>query len=83
MIFIQCMASKVLEIEVDYNATIEKLKQLIEAKNKIPIGRQLLTFGGRVLENSRQVSSYDIQKECCIMLQIKRDQVSEPPAAVV
>lgn len=41
--------------------TVEKLKQKIQAKEKIPSDRQRIFFSGKELEDNRTLSEYSIQ----------------------
>lgn len=48
--------------------TVEKLKQKIQATEKIPSNRQRVFFSGKELEDNRTLSEYDIQAGTTIHL---------------
>ena len=66
-----------IELEVDPKSTILELKKIIEEKTKVKVEVQKLMFAGKLLENTKQLSFYEIQKECVIHLiqQSNREEI--------
>ena len=60
--------SRTFVINVHNNESVEKLKQIIQYKEGIPINEQRLVFSRYQLENNRNLSDYNIQNESTITL---------------
>lgn len=58
----------VITIEVESGDSIENIKEKIEEKTGIEQDRQILTFGGKTLQNGRTIADYNIQKETMLVL---------------
>ncbi|GEM_PF-4734824 len=58
----------ILKLEVEGGNTILEVKQKISDQIDIPINRQILTFNNDVLEDSKTISDYNIQKESTLDL---------------
>ncbi len=56
---------------VPYIAKISEIKQLIEQKRKIPVDRQRLVYGGKVLEDSDTLRSLGFQNEGVIFCVVR------------
>lgn len=56
---------------VPYIAKISEIKQLIEQKSKIPVDRQRLVYGGKVLEDSDTLRSLQFQNEGVIFCVVR------------
>ena len=67
-VFINSIGGKTIVVDVDGEVTTQELKIKIQDKTNIPPEKQVLTFEGKVLENDRKMSDYNIMKESTIFL---------------
>jgi len=57
-IFINTLPGRIIELNMDNNDTIDKMKHRVEEKEGIPPDQQRLIFQGKILEDVQKLSDY-------------------------
>ena len=67
-IFVKTLTGKHITLDVEETYTILQVKELILAKEEIPVERQRLIFAGKTLEDNKTLKEYNIKKDSTLHL---------------
>ncbi|XP_052216998.1 polyubiquitin-like [Dreissena polymorpha] len=74
-IIVRMVTGKTINLEVEPSASIANVKAMIQVKEGFPSNQQRLMFKGNELEDHHYLSSFNIQRDSTLHLQLKLKQI--------
>eukprot|EP01094_Clydonella_sp_ATCC50884_P001848 TRINITY_DN11398_c0_g1_i1.p1 TRINITY_DN11398_c0_g1~~TRINITY_DN11398_c0_g1_i1.p1 ORF type:complete len:262 (-),score=86.89 TRINITY_DN11398_c0_g1_i1:50-835(-) len=71
LLYIRTLTGKNITVECSMSDTILEVKRKIQDREQLPPHQQTLLFSGKVLEDDRTCSDYNLQKDHTLMLYIR------------
>ena len=70
-IFVKTLTGKNITLDVNPTDTVQHLKNQLHDREAIPQEQQRLIFAGKQLDDNRQLSDYNMQKDATIHLVLR------------
>lgn len=70
-VFVKTLTGRTMTVDVEATDSIASIKEKIMNKEGIPVTEQRLIFGGKQLENEKNIADYNIQKESTLYLVLR------------
>nr|WP_271857959.1 ubiquitin-like protein [Planktomarina sp.] len=75
-IFLKTLTGETTTLDVEPSFTVENVKEIMQGKEGVPLDNQQLVFAGKYLEDDRNLTDYNIQKEATLHFIISNDDLS-------